>query len=253
MYPYKLVLVASMPRSGSMWTFNVVRDMFRHLGTEVLPEEVPYLEQVNLQIAEQAVNDPAPAGMHVLKTHQPVNVFPQARFIATHRDVRDAMISFMRFMDFDFERGLEAAAGMADLSDHFRRFPDDVARQVEYSDIKARPLETANSLATFLGLNLPGPALEAIVAKYAKESVRALIETMERGVDTAEPVTEPTRQAGTVLLPGNANARALDVATGFQSGHVSDYQDGDWQALLTAEQKALVEERLGAWLDRHGY
>ena len=159
MYPCKLVLVASMPRSGSMWTFNVVRDMFRHLGTEVLPEEVPYLEQVNLQIAEQAVNDPAPAGMHVLKTHQPVNVFPQARFIATHRDVRDAMISFMRFMDFDFERGLEAAAGMAELSDHFRQFPDDVALQVEYSDIKGRPVDVARSVRNFLRLDLPDAAL----------------------------------------------------------------------------------------------
>ena len=91
------------------------------------------------------------------------------------------------------------------------------------------------------------------MAKYAKESVRALIETMEREVDTENPVAAPTRQAGTVLLPGGAQARALDVATGFQSGHVSDYRDGDWQTLLTAEQKALVDERLGAWLDRYGY
>lgn len=251
MYPYKLVFVASMPRSGSMWVFNVVRDMFRQSGTAVLPQEVPFVEQINLELAERAVNDPAPTGMHVLKTHRPVNSFPQARFIATHRDVRDAMISFMRFMGCDFERGLEAAVGMTQLSDHFRQFPDDVALQLEYDDIKSRPKDTARSLMRFLGLGLDRDGLESIVEKYSKRNVQALVDAMEQDVGTREPVSAPTRRGGTVLLPGGT--RALDAATGFQSGHVSDYVDGDWERLLSSAQKRAMVEKIGGWLDRRGY
>ncbi len=253
MYPYKVVLIASMPRSASMWTFNVVREMFRRAGTAALPDEVPIDEQVTLETALKAVKNNTPSGMYVLKTHQRISAFPQARFIGTHRDVRDAMISFMRFMNCDFERALESAVDMAELSDHFRRFPNEVSLQMEYIDIKSQPLDTAGSIMDFLGLQLPRAELEAIVEKYSKRNVRQLIETMEEGVDMAKTVSAPLRQGDTVLLPGATYMRALDTATGFQSGHVSDYEDGDWQSLLSPAQIKAVRDKFGAWLDRNGY
>jgi hypothetical protein len=36
--------------------------------------------------------------------------------------------------------------------------------------------------------------------------------------------------------------RAFDTSTGFQSGHVSNYQDGAWQSILTAEQKSRLDK-----------
>ena len=39
--PYKVVWVASMPRTGSMWAYNVVRELVRAAGRAVEPERVP--------------------------------------------------------------------------------------------------------------------------------------------------------------------------------------------------------------------
>ena len=37
---FKVVWVAGMPRSGSMWTYNVARELARRVGYRVLPETV---------------------------------------------------------------------------------------------------------------------------------------------------------------------------------------------------------------------
>jgi hypothetical protein len=45
-----------------------------------------------------------------------------------------------------------------------------------------------------------------------------------------------------VVVLGRDNVRAFDPETGFQSGHVSNYQEGDWKRILTTEQKSRLEE-----------
>jgi hypothetical protein len=45
----------------------------------------------------------------------------------------------------------------------------------------------------------------------------------------------------------------MDRSTGFQSGHVSDYRDGDWRRHLSREQILAMDAAFGDWIARHGY
>ena len=51
----------------------------------------------------------------------------------------------------------------------------------------------------------------------------------------------------------DGSVRGFDLTTGFQRGHISNYNDGDWRVLLTPEQKKKMNDRLGPWLLENGY
>ena len=52
---FKSVWVAGMPRSGSMWTFNVARELVMRVGFHVLPEEIKLTDQECADYANQEI------------------------------------------------------------------------------------------------------------------------------------------------------------------------------------------------------
>ena len=223
----RAIWIASAPRTGSMWTFNVVRDLVRLTGRPVLPEIVPHddAEMEQLGHAGIAAND----GTYVLKVHTrlPVNL-PHSFYVVTHRQIRDSIVSFMRFTHADFEAGLRFAAGAIRLEQHFAGFPTGRALQIAYRDIVGQPEAVVRALAKALAVELGDGDAESIVARYAKDKVQARLVAREQ---------ELRQQIGA----GQAvDVRAFDMTTGFQSGHVSAYREGDWRTILTREQQAAI-------------
>jgi hypothetical protein len=49
-----------------------------------------------------------------------------------------------------------------------------------------------------------------------------------------------------MVILGPQNVRAFDTDTGFQSGHVSNYREGDWKRILSAKQKFRLEALIAA-------
>lgn len=47
------------------------------------------------------------------------------------------------------------------------------------------------------------------------------------------------------VVLGPQNVRAFDTETGFQSGHLLPYREGDWKRLLGTEQKSRPEPLMG--------
>ena len=102
------------------------------------------------------------------------------------------------------------------------------------------------SIATFLGAEHAAARSEEIAAKFTKAAVKRRIDAAEselraRAKDGRVPANDP----GLVVL-SPTNWRARDIETDFQSGHVSDYRDGDWRWLLTAEQQAAINALIEA-------
>src|SRR5438309_1200344 len=98
----KAVWVASVPRTGSMWTFNVVRDLVRSTGRAVQPEIVPHADEEMEAIGTAGLGDPGEA-VYVLKVHTRVPAdMARSCYVVTRRDLRDSVVSFMRFTKTDF-------------------------------------------------------------------------------------------------------------------------------------------------------
>jgi len=250
----KVVWVAGMPRSGSMWTFNVVRELARHSGFKVLPEKVFVHEADWLDYANrEAMGNRDPKTFFVLKTHDLLQTLPRDHLIITNiRDIRDTVMSFMRFMCVDFERALKANAAQSALADHYLALPEARRMVVRYEEIKKDPITLIKHLADRLELASDEVSVSAIASDLSKEKIKTQIQDQDqRCRDALSKGHLPTSE---IMLPRSDGQHAsINLSTGFQSGHVSDYQDGDWRHLLSEDQIATMSKAFAPWLSRHGF
>ncbi len=242
----KVVWIASPPRCGSMWVFNVAREIARAAGLDVLPEAVPQTNEAMIAAAAEGMRDPAPDRVRVVKVHAHVHAdIPSSRFILPRRDVRDAMVSFMRFMNCDFEDGLEFVRNAMAFERRYDSFPPERTLFVNYTDIVACPAAVVRTIAAFLDTPMEPETVEAVARGLDKESVaRTIRRTEEDLVRRSRDGSDIS--ADEVVVLGPQDVRAFDIATGFQSGHVSDYREGDWKHLLTAQQRARLAALIAA-------
>lgn len=238
----KVVWIASATRCGSMWTYNVTRELIRAAGFEVLPARVPQRDEAMWCLGEQGIRDPSTGRVRVLKIHSllPPDL-PHARFIVPRRDLREILISSMRFTRSGFEDSLRFVDQAVAANHYYGAFPDDRTLWLEYEDIVACPAKVAHAIGDFLGLVVRDGTRSEIVRRYSKESVRSLVKRRE------EDVERRIREGGVVapdelVRLGRENVRVFDTATGFQTGHVSEHLDGASNSPLQPEQ----ETRLGA-------
>src|SRR5215831_14995024 len=175
---YKMVWIASMPRSGSMWAFNVARGLLRSAGLTVLPEAVPRGDGPMLELVPEALADSSPQNIWCFKVHQRLRGdAPASRFISTRRDPRDAVVSFMRFTRCDFEHALAAAGEWTKISDHFRKMPPDLSLCLDYDTITTDPVASVSRISKFLGLPTQPDTIERIAAEFERETVRRRIKS----------------------------------------------------------------------------
>lgn len=247
----KIVWIVGMGRSGSMWTFNTARALVNSCGLVAMPSTVPADDSENQKEAQAALANGDPRQLWVLKSHKRIPEDPAAgsKFIATRRDPRDILISQMRFADLDFVGALKAAAYYAKTADHYRRFPARIRLELSYPDIVGDPAGTCSTIASFLGLSPSQDSVNAIVQAYSKQRVKHLIDSLGTKESSQSHATGDLK----TVLRVDRNARLYDTGTGFQSGHVSDYRDGDWRQILSADQQARMNRALHRWLVTNGY
>lgn len=251
---FKVICVAGMVRSGSMWTFNVVRELARRSGYRVLPEEVKLAEKEWFEYTDRELtNNPDPKAVFVLKTHLRMRTCPpDCLIISNIRDVRDVLMSYQRFMHVDFDQALEDAKEAAATSDHYAAFPEEQRMCLRYDRITEAPDETIGAIAARMGLMVDDSTVSEIAAMFGKERVRSLTE--ERDQRCRATIATGREPAGEVLLArADGDYATIDLSTGFQSNHVSDYREGDWRQLVSDDQTMILNQTFGDWLKRHQF
>ena len=249
----KLVWIASMPRSGSMWAYNVSRSVLRRAGWKVFPKETPQADRDMLALAAQGLQDRDPTNVWTLKVHEFIKRnIPRSRFITTHRDPRDALVSYKRFMRCDFERALEAMMQSTRTCDYYRSFPAELCLHLEYRDIVNTPRDVVQRIAEHIGCSITSEIASEVVNEFSKANVKQRIRDTEASVERRAALGDPIAP-GEVVRLGTQNQRAFDLTTGFQSGHVSDYREGHWKNSLTLAEKDRMLTVLGPWLRHNSY
>ena len=115
--------------------------------------------------------------------------------------------------------------------------------QVEYNDIENRSANLIREISKFIGLQeITADKLERIEKSLSKRAVKQSIESMESR--NRDPAGKPASSDIVLGADDSERARIFDRQTGFQSGHVPDYQPGDWKKLWSDEQKAIVDDAL---------
>jgi hypothetical protein len=226
-----------------MWTYNIVRGLIAAKGHRVLPERVPKLEAEVLAAAQRAMADADPDTRWVLKTHHAVPFGARdALVILPLRDPRDVILSLMRFMRVGLPHALRGVDAWSRLIDQYRQqLPPDRVLWLRYADIVERSCKVVDDIAAFLRVKRTPEEIGRLVAGLSKEAVRERLDRLMGEGDAAERVTNP-----------DGSIRLFDPLSGFQTGHVTDYRDGDWRRLLPPQEAATIAERYADWLLRHG-
>jgi hypothetical protein len=227
-----------------MWTFNIARELVRRSGRVLLPTNALIHESEHEQAGRAgALRDDD--SVTVVKVHQSIKPdTPHSLYVVTRRDARDAMISYMRFMGRrELEAGLQFLRAAVTQDAHFMAIPTELRLTVDYPDIVQTPARVVGAIAERLGIETTADDLSSIADKYSKSAVAEGIAKQDAEV-VAQLERGDTPTDGTVVPVGQGRFRAFDPTTGFQTGHVSNYRDGDWKTILTAAQKQQVEDTI---------
>ncbi len=249
------IVVASMPRTGSTWTLNIIRDLFRASGMQVLPEVVtPDIEDAFPRLLAAAARDSRADTAWVLKTHRHLRDLPPGFALVTAvRDPRDALVSYVRFTRLGWPRALAAMRTSVVLIHCYRqlgrRFP---LLELSYAEIRDRPEVAIGRLAAFLQTGVGEPEIRELARRFDRTAVHRRIDRVSRRlVEAAEAGREIP--ADRIIPNADGSLRLFDPETGFQSGHVSDYRDGDWERHVPPDVLAALHRSIGPWLIENGF
>lgn len=249
-----IIFIAGMPRAGSMWTYNVCRSLIRAVGKQPWPEVVPQDESAAIR---EALSRPPLSGQtYCIKTHFEIPLGkPHMRIICNYRDIRDAMLSFMRFTRCSFEKALAAARGSMKLTDHYLQAGDRFVHPVNYEQMTSSPVETIKAIAGFLSIDVSVEEIRRIAGDLSRESVQhrleklAAVEVDDSGRVSAEGKDGKLSSA----MNQDGSFRVYDHETGFQSNHIGTHQDGEWRKVLSDAEQAELMEAASDWLLRYGF
>jgi len=248
------IWVSTAPRTGSMWVFNVTREIFRLAKYDVEPKEIPQGSEEMIEMARK-VSFPSiePEKKWVLKVHNVLTSdLPRSKIITIHRDPRDVCASFKEFMNESFERSLNVGMNVIQYINMYKTYEPDYALILSYDHIETRAVETILKIADFVDVKITKADAQKIAVKFSKNNVRNLIEKADKKVKLKKIKNKEIDPDELVYLSSN-NYRVFDKNTGFQSGHVSKRKTGGWETFFTEHEKEVMNNKYGAWLKEYGY
>ena len=244
-----MIFVSSMARCGSTWVYNITRELCRSAGVTPWPETIPPLDDELMAAAMSG--DPGEGRVWCIKTHRSIRS-PESRIriICPYRDVRDSLVSYMRFRAVSFDQALESVQEMMEVTDWYLKDKPDNVHALRYDTIIHNPVKAATDIAGFIGLAVPPEVLVKITGQFSRDRVARYIQDFEG--NTSDSAGRPG-QPRVSMRNIDGDAIAYDPATGFQSGHVGSLPDGSWRSELDQHQQDRLHELAGDWLQRYDF
>jgi len=161
-------------------------------------------------------------------------------------------MSWTRFMKAEFEHGLEITKGNMQTVDYYWSLADEECLKIEYADILNTPMKVASTMDQRLGLRLKNNQVASSVVRLRKEKISKRLKLLEVNLKQRIKCGEPS-SANELVPNADGTFRVYDTRSGFQSGHISGYREGDWKKILTDQLQSIIERELGPWLLKNGY
>lgn len=159
-----------MPRSGSMWTYNVARSLINLSGQSFIPKDCMVDESSIL--LELSDSQPTDIDFACIKTHHCITPLDNSKvkFICNYRDVRDSMLSYMRFMKCGFDKAIDVVVGMMNLTDHyFKLKSSDVCLPIKYEELENNYHENIKLINEFLDLEVSDVDVNNLLEELSKK------------------------------------------------------------------------------------
>ena len=248
--------ISTAARTGSMWLFNVVREIFAQNKYNVYPDKIPKENKDFLEIySSKSLKDQNYLNKYVLKVHGAMKTdLLNSKILTTIRDPRDVCASFKEFMKTDFKSSLTAAKGMIKLINHYKSFEKNYLKFFKYEDIEKNPIETIISISKFIECEIHPVVAKLISEKFNKTNVRNLIKINDTKLLTKIKNKEKIEKSE-ILYFSEDNYRAFDIQTGFQTNHISFRNSGEWKKVFSQKEIEIInsDPDLKDFLKEHNY
>ena len=166
--------ISTTPRTGSMWLFNVTKEILHYSQLKVLPINVPQNDDEFFKIFKtQSLNDLDNINRYVFKVHTILKSdLPRSKILTTLRDPRDIYISFKEFMKTDFNTALKATKSILKYEKIYKTFDKEYLKFFRYENIENKPVQTILDIANFIGYKINSNIAEQISIKFNKEKLK---------------------------------------------------------------------------------
>ena len=173
MKTFNSIWVATVPRTGSMWTSNVIKELFKCKNFFVFPEKqfVSDLDWLNFYKTDVLFSQNK-FNRFVLKIHEKLTkVPPRSKLVTNLRNPYDVCASYHEFMKCDLDESIKLAQSLLSFVNHYKSLAENIFL-IRYEEIENKPLELIKKLATFCELLLSEDEINKIYKKYEKNIIK---------------------------------------------------------------------------------
>tara|TARA_Y100000591_G_C21670134_1_gene612500 strand:+ start:149 stop:916 length:768 start_codon:yes stop_codon:yes gene_type:complete len=246
--------ISSVPRTGSMWLFNVTREILKVSKFNIYPKETPRSDKDALLIYQNySLKDDKDENKYILKIHKPLPInMERSKILTTIRDPRDICVSLKEFMRIDFKSALEATKPLNYFIKTYSQYNDKYIKFIKYENMENKNVETLIEIAKFIGLNISLEQAEKISKQYSKKKIKDIIKKNDNRL--IEKIKNKERiLKKEIVYFSNENFRSYDLNTGFQTGHISNRKSGEWKNKLNKNEIKIINEEFKELLENYKY
>lgn len=248
------VWISGTPRTGSMWTTNVIREILKYVGDSVFPEKQLQNDEDFFKLFQSsALNDAHRKNKYVLKTHQLMKLdLPRSKYIVNIRNPYDICASFFEFMQCDIKTAINVAKEHVRVVEYYKSARRNDVFFVRYEHMESSPMDVILDVSKFLRVVINRNDAEEISKKFDKNSVKRIIEDTDLQLNMKIKNKEKLSPDEVVII-STENYRAIDQDTGFQTGHISNRKSGEWSKSFVDSEISKIVKALNDTATHLGY
>lgn len=238
---YNCIWVATIPRTGSMWTSNIIKEIFTTANYNTYPKNVIKSDIDSLKFFETSIiKDQNKLNKYVLKIHVKLATLPYRSKIVTNiRNPYDICASYHEFLKCDLERSISVAAELLNYLNHYKRLNNNIFL-IRYENIEKNPKLLIKQLAEYFEVSINDQQVNEIDNKFNKDAIIKLIKKNDNEMKIKNQDVDQEK----IIKLKNGHQRFFDITTGFQSGHISKRKTGEWRKNFSEKETKIIIEKL---------
>lgn len=222
-----IVWCCGMIRSGSTLQYNLTKGVIEGAGRGGY---IHANTDIPGMIRRMAPKD----GWWVNKSHEyqdeimmPLIERGQASFVMIYRDLRDVMVSTLKFRGQRFNSYIRDLRGetVGRERDFLENVPGGILYRSRYEDVVDDPKTEIRAIAQHLGIEVSDATVERVARNNSLQRIKKYTKNMPN----------------------------WDAHTRYAPKHIYTGGYGKWRERLTPKQVQIVEEEVGDWLVENGY
>lgn len=230
---YNSIWISSVPRTGSMWTSNVVKEIFTKSNFDTYPKQSIQsdIETINFFI-KNALNDQNTINRYVFKVHSKIKSdLLRSKMILNLRNPYEICASYYQFMRCKLDEAIKNAEFIVKFLDFYSNKKIQLLK-INFEDIENKPVEIIKKISIFCETEISEEKILLIDQKLKKENVEKIIHKNDDKIKK-KILNKETINKNEIVIINKDYYRSFDAETGFQTNHISKINNKNWKKIFS--------------------